>query len=110
MTTANEQDIASRIPHAGFYGSHLAVLIAVFGFSRFLYGFFFGLRFNAETLNYYNQYLDPVLLRGSLFQSLWYLKEQMPGFNLFLGIVIQLFPVSYKIAFPLIFAVLSLAT
>jgi len=38
------------------------------------------------------QYLDPVLLRTRLFESLFYLHSQPPLFNLFLGIVLKLYP------------------
>ena len=58
-----------------------------------------GVRFSAEPLDYYIQYIDPELLRHDLLRSLFYLRDQPPGFNAFLGVVVKLFPVHYAWAF-----------
>src|SRR5277367_1989805 len=91
-----EETLSPQIAGARRSWRHSIVLIAVFILARLAYWFFGGIRFDARPLEYYVQYLDPALLRNSLFQSLWYLKEQMPGFNLLLGVVLELFPGGYE--------------
>lgn len=51
-----------------------------------------GVRFDAEPLEYYYQYLDPELLRTSLLESVAHLHTQPPLFNLWLGLGLKLFP------------------
>jgi hypothetical protein len=51
-----------------------------------------GIHFNTTPLTWYFQYLDPVDLKVHLFQSLFYLHSQPPGFNLFLGFVLNVAP------------------
>jgi hypothetical protein len=68
----------------------LALLVA-FSLSRLLARTVFGLRFDGDTLGYW-QVLDPALLRGDLLRSLLYLHGQPPLFNLFLGIVLKCAP------------------
>ncbi len=58
-----------------------------------------GVRFSAEPLDYYIQFIDPALLRHDLLRSLFYLRDQPPGFNAFLGVVVKLFPVHFAWAF-----------
>lgn len=60
-------------------------------FSRIVYRFA-GVRFDASSLAWFWQYVDPALLRTNLAQSLWYLHSQPPAFNFFLGTVLALFP------------------
>jgi hypothetical protein len=66
----------------------LAVL-AAFALSRLVYAAM-GVRFDASTLDWYWQFIDPVLLRGDLLASVWRLHAQPPLFNLFLGAVLHL--------------------
>jgi len=75
-----------------------AVLTVVFLASRAVF-WTLGVRFDASTLTSYLQYLDPVLLRADLLRSVYYLHNQPPLFNLFLGVVLKLFPESYAVAF-----------
>jgi len=49
-----------------------------------------GVRFDASTLPWFWQFLDPAWLRTDLLRSLWYLHAQPPLFNAFLGIVLKL--------------------
>lgn len=49
------------------------------------------------------QILDPVLLRTDLLQSLIHLHSQPPLYNLFLGVVLKLFPATYAAAFQWIY-------
>ena len=55
------------------------------------------------------QYLDPVLLRTRLFESLFYLHSQPPLFNLFLGIVLKLYPQNPAPLFQAIYLLLGAA-
>jgi len=75
-----------------------AILAFAFISSRFFY-FSLGVRFNAAPLNFYLQYIDPKLLKDAFWQSLFYLKEQPPGYNFYLGAVLHLFPESSTLAF-----------
>ncbi|MFO0972607.1 MAG: hypothetical protein U1A27_04080 [Phycisphaerae bacterium] len=70
----------------------LAALVAAFAITRLLYYFAFGVRFDATGLNTFLQLIDPLLLRTRLAESLWYLRDQPPLFNLFVGIVLKLAP------------------
>jgi hypothetical protein len=81
--------------------SPYALLLAVFIASRVIY-YLLGVRFDARGLTWYLQILDPELLKHHLLQSLFYLHWQPPGYNLFLGIVLKLFPGTYAAAFHVI--------
>jgi hypothetical protein len=84
----------SRSPRVG------AVFVAVmFVAARIFYARRFHLEFEAKSLDYYMQYIDPKLLRTDLLRSLYYLRDQPPLFNLFLGLILKLFPVSFNSAF-----------
>jgi hypothetical protein len=74
-----------------FGARNFALLTAVFAVSRVLY-YWIGVRFNIETLPSYLQYIDPALLRTDLWRSLLYLEQQPPAFNLYLGVILHLFP------------------
>lgn len=65
--------------------------------------FALGVRFDSTPLAWFWQYLDVALLRGRLAESLLYLHSQPPLFNLFLGIVLKLFPTRYGLAFEVLF-------
>ena len=62
-----------------------------------------GVRFSADPLNYYIQFLDPQLLRHDLLRSLFYMRDQPPLFNGFLGLVLKLFPTHYAAAYGAIY-------
>src|SRR5271157_461573 len=64
------------------------LLALVFGVSRVIY-FAAGVRPDTIPIGTYLQYIDPALLREHLWQSLFYLREQPPGFNLYLGLVLK---------------------
>ncbi len=86
----------------------LVGLIGVFVASRVGY-YLAGVRFDASTLPWYMHFVDPALLRTDLLQSLWYLHSQPPLFNLFLGIVVNLFPGWETAAFSACYLLLGLA-
>jgi hypothetical protein len=73
-------------------------LTVLFILTRAFYRFL-GVGFDAGPLGTYYQYLDPLLLKTDLLRSLFYLREQPPGFNLFLGIILKLSPVDPQRAF-----------
>lgn len=71
---------------------HGAVILAgVFLLERFFLAAI-GVRFNVESLSWYWQILDPVVLKEHLVQSLFFLHAQPPAFNLVLGLALKLGP------------------
>jgi hypothetical protein len=80
----------------------LAYVVIAFVLSRIIF-FISGIRFNVEPLGNFWQFIDPELLRTNLFESLYHLHSQPPLFNLFLGVVLKLFPGYEAIAFHTIF-------
>jgi hypothetical protein len=56
--------------------------------------FFVGVRFNDRTLIEVMHFIDPVLLKTRLLESVWYLHIQPPLFNLFVGFVLKVTPES----------------
>jgi hypothetical protein len=67
-----------------------------------------GIRFNTTPLTWYFQYLDPVDLKLHLFQSIFYLHSQPPGFNLLLGIVLNVVPGYEAVVFHIIYMTMGL--
>jgi hypothetical protein len=65
-----------------------------------------GVRFDFVSLNLFGQLIDPPLLRDDLLRSLWYLHNQPPLFNLYVGSILKLGDVPYL--FTLSFHVLGL--
>jgi hypothetical protein len=84
-----------------------ALLAMVFAVSRLGY-YLLGVRFDARPVLHYYQFVDPELLKHRLFESLFYLHIQPPGWNLYTGVVLRLFPVSYPAVFHLIYLLLGL--
>lgn len=72
-------------------------MLALFAVSR-VWAWERGVRFDASSLNWFWQYVDPVLLKSHLLQSLWYLHSQPPGYNLLLGIGLKGFGSSFGTA------------
>jgi len=73
-----------------------------------------GVRIDAGGFHSGWHFVDPELLKSHLWESLYYLHSQPPGYNLLIGIVLKLFPSSYLAVFQAIYvvigAVLYLAT
>jgi hypothetical protein len=67
-----------------------------------------GVRFDAEPLGFYWQYVDPALLRLDFWRSLFYLEQQPPAFNFLLGAVLSLFPNKPEMAFYIAYLLLGL--
>ena len=85
--------------------SQIFVLV-IFVISRILY-WHAGLRFDARPVANYWQYIDPVLMKTRLLQSLFYRHMQPPGFNLAIGLVVKLFPDSYPEALRIIYVIIG---
>ena len=87
------------------------IILAVFIASRLIFSFMGG-AFIAKPLSFAMQYLDPVLLKNDLLQSLFYLHSQPPLFNLMLGLILKMSQVpalSYSILFKTAGALVPLA-
>ncbi len=84
------------------------LLLLVFAVSRIVY-YALGVRFDARPLSTFFQIIDPELLRHRLLESLYYLHAQPPGFNLYAGILLKLFPIHYAIAFHALHLILGAA-
>ena len=79
------------------------VMIAfVFCLSRVVFHDF-GVRFDSNPLVSYLQFIDPFLLKNNFLQSIFYLHCQPPLFNLFLGIILKVFPENYALVFNVIY-------
>lgn len=85
------------------------VVLAGFAVSRLIYAAM-GVRFDASTLAWYWQFIDPELLSNDLLASVWRLHAQPPLFNLFLGAVLQLPHPLQSPFFAATFAALGCAT
>jgi hypothetical protein len=79
-----------------------------FAVSRFIYLGLLKLPFDASLFPDTLQFVDAPLLKNNLWESLYYLHNQPPGFNLFLGIVVKAFPESYALVFQIVFIGLGL--
>ncbi|HEY2992810.1 MAG TPA: hypothetical protein VGM22_08365 [Methylomirabilota bacterium] len=66
-----------------------------------------GVRF-AGALPSYHEYVDPVLLRTRLLESLTFLPSQPPVFNLFLGLVLKAFPAAHLVVLEIVYRALGL--
>jgi hypothetical protein len=82
---------------------YLLGLLLLSVIARLGYRAFAGIRFNTDPLPFYLQLLDPPLLQHDLARSIFYLHTQPPLFNLFLGVILKLFPQHYTEAFAFIF-------
>lgn len=76
--------------------------------SNFVVKYFFDLTFDYTQLSLAWQLLDVQLLKTKLIESLWYLHSQPPLFNLFAGIILQVFPHNYAIALEYTFKLFGL--
>lgn len=86
----------------------LLAVIAAFVLSRIGYHLA-GVRFDASSLPWFWQFIDPTLLRANLGQSLWYLHSQPPAFNVFLGFVVNLFAGHETAVFAVCYVLLGLS-
>jgi hypothetical protein len=82
-------------------------LAIVFVLSRLGY-YLLGVRFDARPILHYYQFIDPELLKHRLFESLFYLHIQPPGWNLYTGVILKFFPASYPTILHLIYLLLGM--
>ncbi len=68
----------------------LLLIVLSFVVSRWIY-YWMGVRFYTAPLTFYWQMIDPVLLREHPWQSIFYMRSQVPGFNLYIGAIMHLF-------------------
>jgi hypothetical protein len=88
--------------------SAYALLSVVFVLSRIAY-YLLGVRFDARPVLNFFQFIDPELLKHRLLESLYYLHIQPPGFNLYTGLVLKLFPNAYPAVFQAIHLALGIS-
>jgi len=70
--------------------SCLLIIGAIFIISRILY-WWRGVRFDSGSLDSW-WIIDPTLLRDRPWQSLFYLRTQLPGLNVYIALIMHLFP------------------
>jgi hypothetical protein len=80
----------------------------LFVLSRLGY-YLLGVRFDARPILHYYQFADPELLKRRLLESMYYLHVQPPGWNVYIGIALKLFPRSYAIALQVAQLLMGLA-
>jgi hypothetical protein len=87
----------------------LILIVIVFILSRVIF-FNIGIRFDSSVLGAAWQYADPELLKHNLLQTIYYFHSQPPLFNLFLGIILKMFPQPsyYTLIFHLVYMVFGL--
>ena len=68
-----------------------------------------GVRFDARPILHYYQFVDPELLKHRLIESMYYLHVQPPGWNIYTGIALKLFPQSYPTALHIAHLAMGLA-
>lgn len=84
-----------------------AVLLIVFAASR-LVAYGLGIRYDASPMYWFFQILDPVHLQTKLWQSLFYLHSQPPGFNFLIGLILNSTPGSELFAFRTVYLLTGL--
>jgi hypothetical protein len=89
-----------------------AIVIGLFAVARALYGLL-GLTFDSSPFPGYMQFIDAVLLRDRLLESLWYYHAHPPLLNLFAGIGVKAFgehaDVFFAVCFHALGVVMALA-
>ena len=88
--------------------SSVAFVSAIFALSRAIY-YSLGVRFDAAPRQTFWQAIDPALLRDAPWQSLLYLRTQLPGFNAYLAIITHVFPRHTTAAFQASYLALGCA-
>ena len=85
---------------------YVLTIAALFIVSRMIY-YWLGVRFDTGPLGSW-WVIDPVLLRDAPWQSLLYLRAQLPGFNFYVAVIMHLFPRHSASAFHATYLVLGL--
>jgi len=87
--------------------SALFRIITVFILSRVIF-FLLGVRFDIKPLTQTVQLIDPQLLKDHLLESILYLHSQPPLFNLFVGVILKIFPQNYTIVFNILYCLMGI--
>ncbi len=87
-----EERLTDKRGHLPAWTVDVAFLLVVYGASRAFYYFYIGIEFDATTVPWFIQFIDPVLLKERLLESLLYYHSGSPLLNLFTGVVMKLFP------------------
>ena len=87
----------------------IAALLLLWAASRLVWQRVYGVEFDASTLRWYLQFLDPELLRHRLLESAFSMRDQPPGFNLLLGAVLKLAGRYGDLAFQALWAAMGAA-
>jgi len=85
----------------------IVLVVAAFFLSRIVYLLVFAVTFDHGPLTYFLQILDPELLRNRLLESVFYLHGQPPLFNIFLGLILKIFPNHFALAFQGVFLLIG---
>ena len=85
----------------------LILVAGVFAASR-VAAYAAGVRFDVSSLDYFWQYLDPLLLKTRLLESVFYLHSQPPLFNLLLGVGLKLAPGQFGATMHIVYSLLGL--
>lgn len=85
------------------------LITTIYLLSRFVF-FVSGIKFDVSSLDYFFQYLDINILQDNLINGVYYQHSQPPLFNIFLGVVLKLFPVNYEYVFAIFFYFCGLTT
>lgn len=79
------KNILKNIKYFFFADKYFLSIIGLFLISRFIIYVFFKFEFTYYLKDYLVQYLDPILLKNNLFESIFYLHSQPPLFNFLIG-------------------------
>ena len=87
--------------------SELLLILAAQFVIEALY-FLLGVRMDVYPILGYWQFADPVLLQTDLLRSVFYFHVQPPGFNLLVGVILKLFPVTFPFVLQVLHFVLGI--
>src|SRR6266571_3865653 len=111
MTVASASSDSSRSRFRRLAGGRRALPLLALGVAFVVsrIGIYWaGVRFDASPLPEFYQYIDPLLLKHRLLESLFYLHSQPPLYNLGLGVLLKLFPGHFSAAAHAVYLVLGL--
>ena len=78
------------------------LIIAIYLISRIVF-YIIGINFDSSGLETHWQYLDISILKHDLIKGVYYQHSQPPFFNIFLGVVLKLFPENYEHVFAIFY-------
>lgn len=78
------------------------LIISIYLLSRIIF-IKLGIKFDISSLEYFAQYLDINILKDDLINGIYFQHSQPPLFNMFLGIILKLFPEKYELIFTIFY-------